>query len=64
MQFLELIDYGPDLSEPIKKVVEILKVLTKMSVEDTKTTQNALNGGRTAVDFGCVEVAVFFVTRS
>ena len=36
MQLLELIDYGLILSEPIKKVVEILKILTKMSVEDAK----------------------------
>ena len=27
---------GLILSEPIKKVVEILKILTKMSVEDAK----------------------------
>jgi hypothetical protein len=33
---------GLILSEPIKKVVEILKILTKMSVEDEKITQNAL----------------------
>jgi hypothetical protein len=30
------------LSEPIKKVVEMLKIWTKMSVEDEKLTQNAL----------------------
>ena len=33
---------GLILSEPIKKVVEILKILSKMSVEDAKFTQNAL----------------------
>jgi hypothetical protein len=33
---------GLILSEPIKKVVEVLKILTKMSVEDAKITQNAL----------------------
>jgi hypothetical protein len=31
---------GLILSEPIKKVVEILKILTKMSVKDAKNHPN------------------------
>jgi hypothetical protein len=37
MQLLELIDYGPNtFGTHKKKVVEILKILTKISVEDAK----------------------------
>jgi hypothetical protein len=34
---------GLVLSEPVEKVVEIPKILMKMSVEDAKTSQNAKN---------------------
>jgi hypothetical protein len=39
---------GLILSEPIKKVVEVLKILSKMSVEDAKIASIAVFSGPSA----------------
>jgi hypothetical protein len=39
MQLLEIVAYGPNTFGTIEQVVEIPKILMKMSVEDAKTSQ-------------------------